>query len=133
MPLKLSLGIMVASRSGQGSRLARDKDRVSPGIRVASRSVRRSCTARCEKLVSLGSHTLIRPSVPVPLARAETFCRNLLDNSNSRGIYSSEWIKEVSKTEPILTSCNVDGKVLEISDCMDAGKTKKEKVLVKKA
>lgn len=74
-----------------------------------------------------------RPSEDPSLARAETFCRNLLDNSNSRGIYSSEWIKEVSKTEPILTSCNVDGKVLEISDCMDAGKTKKEKVLVKKA
>ena len=40
---------------------------------------------------------------------------------------------QVSETKPILTSCNVDGKALEISDCMDAGKTKKEKVLVKKA
>ena len=38
---------------------------------------------------------------------------------------------QVSETKPILTSCNVDGKVLEISELMDAGKTKKEKVLVK--
>ena len=39
--------------------------------------------------------------------------------------------EQIPKIKPILTSCNVDGKALGISDHMDAGKTKKEKVLVK--